>query len=305
MPGMSPGSTSATTGAASMPMPKPIEACMAAASTTATAMTTKPADGDLGAHPAATVEVVGLGRSGGSTPRRAPGRSASTAIGGSAVAHSSVAFQQRVRNRQPDGGFSGDGISPDRMMCSRRVVVVERRRGRHQGGGVRVQRPVERRLGGALLDDPAEVHHHHPVGHVPHDGQVVGDEQVGDAELLLQLVEQVQHLRLHREVERRDRLVADDHVGVQRERPGDAEPLALAAGELLRVLVGVRGSQPDQVQQLAHPGRAVAGGLVEGRVGAPRLGDDVAGRHPRVERRERVLEDHLHPAPELQQLLAA
>ena len=36
----------------------------------------------------------------------------STALGGAVVAQISVAFQQRVRNRQPDGGFSGDGTSP-------------------------------------------------------------------------------------------------------------------------------------------------------------------------------------------------
>ena len=31
----------------------------------------------------------------------------------------SWAFQQRVRNRQPLGGFSGLGVSPSRTMCFR------------------------------------------------------------------------------------------------------------------------------------------------------------------------------------------
>ena len=74
-------------------------------------------------------------------------------------------------------------------------------------------------------------------------------------ELLLQVVEQVEHLCLHRQVERGDRLVADDHVGVERERAGDPEALTLAAGELLRILPGVAGPQPDEIQQLAHPRR--------------------------------------------------
>ena len=54
----------------------------------------------------------------------------------------------------------------------------------------------------------------------------------------LQPVDQVQDLRLHRDVERRRRLVGDQHVGVQRERHRDHRPLAHAAGELVRVLAG-------------------------------------------------------------------
>ena len=41
-----------------------------------------------------------------------PATSGSTATGGAVVAQTSVAFQQRVRNRQPDGGLSGEGTSP-------------------------------------------------------------------------------------------------------------------------------------------------------------------------------------------------
>ncbi|MBB5929115.1 mannosyltransferase [Streptomyces echinatus] len=39
--------------------------------------------------------------------------------GGSSAAHLSCAFQQRVRNRQPEGGEMGDGTSPARRMRSR------------------------------------------------------------------------------------------------------------------------------------------------------------------------------------------
>ena len=124
-------------------------------------------------------------------------------------------------------------------------------------------------------------------------------------QLLLQLVEQVEHLRLHREVQRGHRLVADDHVGVERQRAGDADALTLAAGELLRVLVGRLGAEADEVEQAADLHVAVLAALVHAFVGAPRLGDDVAGRHPGVQRRVGVLEDHLHAAAELQQFLAA
>ena len=61
-----------------------------------------------------------------------------------------------------------------------------------------------------------------------------------DAHLVLQLLEQLQHLGLHGDVERGGRLVGDDDVGLHRERHGDHHPLALAAGELVRVLVASR-----------------------------------------------------------------
>ena len=89
-----------------------------------------------------------------------------------------------------------------------------------------------------------------------HDREVVGDEEVGQAELLLQLLQQVDDLRLDRHVERRHRLVADDEVRLDRERAGDADALALAAGELVRVAVGEVRVQADD--RAAAPGRAPA-----------------------------------------------
>ena len=68
----------------------------------------------------------------------------------------------------------------------------------------------------------------------------------------LQVAQQVQHLRLDRDVERRHRLVGDQQLRLQRERARDADPLALAAGELVRVAVVVLGVQPDRLHQLLH-----------------------------------------------------
>ena len=63
------------------------------------------------------------------------------------------------------------------------------------------------------------------------------DEQDREAEPLLQVLQEGQDLRLHGDVERRDRLVGDEHLGFERERAGDADALALAAGEFVRVAV--------------------------------------------------------------------
>ena len=85
-----------------------------------------------------------------------------------------------------------------------------------------------------------------------HDAQVVGDEQVGQAEVVLQVVEQVDDLGLDRDVESRDRLVEDDQLRLEREGAGDADPLALTARELVREAVDVLRREPDGVEQLAH-----------------------------------------------------
>ena len=64
------------------------------------------------------------------------------------------------------------------------------------------------------LDDRPEVHDGDAVGDVTHDREVVRDEEVGEVELRLERLEQVEDLRLDRDVERGDRLVGDDEVGL-------------------------------------------------------------------------------------------
>ena len=54
----------------------------------------------------------------------------------------------------------------------------------------------------ANLDDLADIHDRHPVADVGNHAQVVGDEQVGQPHLFLQILEQVQDLRLHGHIQR-------------------------------------------------------------------------------------------------------
>ena len=77
------------------------------------------------------------------------------------------------------------------------------------------------------FDEPAVVQHHDVVGELPHDGEVVGDQQVGGAELVAELGEQVQDLRLDGDVERGDRFVEDDQPRLDGERPRDRDALPL------------------------------------------------------------------------------
>ena len=80
----------------------------------------------------------------------------------------------------------------------------------------------------------------------------MGDEQVAQSQLPLQVDHEVQDLRLHRDVEGRDGLVGHHQIGLQGQGPGEANSLALAAAELVRVAVGVLGAQAHGLQQPAH-----------------------------------------------------
>ena len=134
------------------------------------------------------------------------------------------------------------------------------------------------------------------VGDVLDDRQVVGDEQVGETAVALEVLEQVDHLRLHGDVERRHRLVADDEARLHGERARDADALALAAGELVRVAGRVLGAQSDFLEQL--PDASVRVGSFGEPVDGQSLAHDRADRHARVERRERILKDDLHLPPQ-------
>ena len=102
----------------------------------------------------------------------------------------------------------------------------------------------------AALDDLAEIHDHNRVAHMRDRGEVVGDEQIGEPELGLQVAQQVEDLRPDRDVESGDRLVEHDELGRQRQSARDGDALALPAGEFVREKVCGPLRQADQVEQL-------------------------------------------------------
>src|SRR5204862_513242 len=81
---------------------------------------------------------------------------------------------------------------------------------------------------------------------------VVGDEEDRLLDGGLQAQELILQPGPHDRVDRRERFVHQQHDGVGRERPGHPDPLALPAGELVRVAPGVPARlHSDQVEQLA------------------------------------------------------
>src|SRR5438132_4890427 len=136
-----------------------------------------------------------------------------------------------------------------------------------------------------------------------HDRKIVSDEQIGQAEALAQILEQVDHLRLDRHVERRDGLVAHYKFRLERQCPRDPDTLALTAGHLVRITVGEFRIEAADREQLAHPGGPPCCVALDA-VDHDRLGDYLADLHARVERAVRILKDDLDAAPQRQQVLA-
>src|SRR6476659_2001145 len=181
------------------------------------------------------------------------------------------------------------------LTADRGVAAVARVDARHflderDGVGV-VGRGVDLRRGTRFHYAP-QVHDHDPVGDVADHAQVVADEQVRELQLLAQPDEEVQHLRLDRDVEGRDRLVADQESWVHRERACDADAAALPPGELVREAAHEARVHADPLQRLRDEVGAARAGHEAVHHG--RLAHDVEDAKPRVERGERILEHHLH-----------
>ena len=98
----------------------------------------------------------------------------------------------------------------------------------------------------------AQVHHGDAIGNMAHHQQIVGNEQVGQIQLILQVVKHIDDLRLNGHVQRRYRFIANDELRVHRERAGNADALALTAGKFVRIARSVLGIQPDVAQQLQN-----------------------------------------------------
>ena len=113
-------------------------------------------------------------------------------------------------------------------------------------------RTTKDRLGGAELDQLADVHHGDPIADVLDHRKIVGHEEQGQAQTLLELEEEIQHLRLHRDVQRGHRLVGHHEPGLGCQGPRDADPLALAARKRVRKAVHVLGAQTGQLEQRGH-----------------------------------------------------
>ena len=157
-------------------------------------------------------------------------------------------------------------------------------------------------LGRGKLHDLAQIHHPDALAAVLHHAQVVGDEEIGQVQLLLQVLQQVDDLGLDGHIQSGHRLVADDELGVEGQSPGDAHPLLLAAGHLVGIAVQIGVGQTHHVAQLQCLLLPLLGGIQL--MDHIWLHQDVQNLPPGVQAGGGVLEDHLGLAAEVPQLLA-
>ena len=191
------------------------------------------------------------------------------------------------------GRLAGSATSPFSRM-RRRCALAPRigdRHGREQRLGVGMARPGVELVGRRALDDPADIHDRHAVADVLDHAEVVADEQVGQPELLLQVLQQVQGLGPDADVQRRHRLVRDHQPRIGWPARGRCR----CAGARRRRR---RADSDGRIRAAGRPARSspatMLGDLAAGRqpVDAQHLADDVDHRHARVERGLRVLEHH-------------
>src|ERR1700730_1946132 len=145
---------------------------------------------------------------------------------------------------------------------------------------------------GGYLDDFAQIHDRNPVAHVPDNREVMRNENVGQPELLLKVGQQVENLRLDRNVQSRDGLVRDDQLGSKGQGAGDADALPLATRELGGEPVVVFGVEADQAHQLLHLALALVAATDP--MDCERVAYDRSDPAAGGERADRVLENHLN-----------
>src|SRR5262245_3307395 len=178
-----------------------------------------------------------------------------------------------------------------------RLLAAELRHRAQQRARVRVLRVVEQLLHRRLLDDLASIHHRDAIAHLGDDAEVVRHEDQRHAGLALDVLEQIEVLRLDRHVEVGGGLIGDDQARAAGERDRSDDTLAHAAAHLVGIVAHplLGRWDPDSLQQVLHarPQRPAPKLLMEERG----LGDLPKDREERVQRCHRILEDHGDPPP--------
>src|SRR5450756_41816 len=171
-------------------------------------------------------------------------------------------------------------------------LSVQSRNRAQQRPGVRVLGVREDIDGRARLDHPSRVHHHYALAHAGHHAQVVRDQDGRGAEVTVDMAQQVEDLRLDRDVECGGRFVGDQHLRRGGETHRDHGPLAHPTGKLVWIVpspcLGCRDAHPAQHRD----GHGHRFGPVQAVMHANGLRNLPPGSEHRVHGRHGVLKDH-------------
>src|SRR5512139_321114 len=120
--------------------------------------------------------------------------------------------------------------------------------GREQSFRIRMPGAVEKLFRASMFHQLSDVHHHNAVANVFDHAEIMRDEQIGEMEFALQVLEKIERLRLDRNIQRADGFITDHQLRVERQSACQTDALALSAGEGVRVTLHVFGTQPDNLQ---------------------------------------------------------
>jgi len=100
--------------------------------------------------------------------------------------------------------------------------------GIEQGARIRMGGVAKQCLRAALFHNAALKNDGYLSAQVIDNGEVVADQQIGNTELILQVLHQIQNLGLHRHVKRADRFVCHDQSWTRDQGARNGNPLALS-----------------------------------------------------------------------------
>ena len=161
-----------------------------------------------------------------------------------------------------------------------------------QPRGIRVSCFIKDLVNGSDLTDLSAIEDRDTVAEGSHNPQVVGNHDDRGSVFPGQPSDQLQDLRLYRDIQRRGRFVSNQQLRLAGQGRGDDDTLSLAAGELIGILphapLGIGDAYPVQHLDTALPCFLPAA-LSMGRQALRQLCSD--GEH-RVQIGHRILEDH-------------
>ena len=121
----------------------------------------------------------------------------------------------------------------------------------------------------------------------------MGNKQIRSTCLLLNILHQVYHLRLNRNIQRRNTLIRNNQLRVHDQRTGNADTLSLSAGKLMRVSCRMLRSKTNLCQNGFDLLLSLLFALVH-MMDIKTLTQNIPNFFSGIQRCHRVLENHLH-----------
>ena len=162
---------------------------------------------------------------------------------------------------------------------------------------------------GGRFDDSSGIHYGNAVTDAPDDGEVMRDEEHGEAETRSETSKQFEDLRLHGDVKGGGGLVGDEQGRAVDDGHGNHDALALASAELVRVVTRAALGRWDSDfaesldgafaglgagERLLFPTFAKRRRMWATRMGEYGFGDLISDAHDGIEGGHGLLEDHGH-----------